>query len=186
MPEKHRHPLGFCPSCGPFPAKAIGLAPNISNATFINCGTNCPTCNGDAEIIPGSCSTMDQRLKLLVHNTISMEALSALCRLAERAQSGEITPEEAQEKAEEIVPGTGKLFDVHNWSDQAKATLYASIIGAIAILVAAKIASAPNQNINIQPVVERVIEPADQNSSSVMAPTDTPPPPKRKPKQSRK
>jgi hypothetical protein len=81
-----------------------------------------------AEIVPGNCQAFSDRINVLIGPSISREALAALRQIAMQAQARQITPGEAKEKVEKIVPGAGRLFDVSNWSDQAKATLYASII----------------------------------------------------------
>jgi hypothetical protein len=72
---------------------------------------------------------------------------------AKQAQANKITPEEAKEQAERVVLGAGRLFDIANRGDQAKATLYASIIGTIALVVAAKVSSSTTV-VNVEPTTE--------------------------------
>jgi hypothetical protein len=146
--------------------------------------TNCPVCQGPSEIIPGKYEVGSDRLNLLIDPSISPAALAAIKDLAEAVHAGRITPEEAKSAAEKIHPKAGKLFDVANWSDQAKATLYAAIIGAAAVLGAAKIASSSNQTVTISPVIERVIERRkdDLLSSSSLKPIENPPLPRPRPK----
>jgi hypothetical protein len=135
--------------------------------SFKNSRAQCPRCGRAMEVIPGRYEEgVANQLNILIDPSISPEALEAIRRLAERAKAGKITPEEAKQEAEKISPKAGKLFDVANWSDQAKADLYAAIIkatGAIiastaAVIVAAKMASspAPSVTVNIQPVIERI------------------------------
>ncbi len=111
--------------------------------------------------MPGSYefSHHSSRINLLLDRSISADALDALRKIAEQAKANEITPEQAKAAAEKIAPGVGKLFDVSNWSDQARATLYAAIIAAATAIVVAKIAtSSPPASVNVQPVIERIIE----------------------------
>ncbi len=89
-----------------------------------------------------------------------------------------------QRSRPKISPEAGKIFDIANRSDQPKATLYAAIIGATALVFAARMSSSPNLTVNLQPVVERIIEGEKPDlkdrlkSSSAIAP----PIPRRKPK----
>jgi hypothetical protein len=182
VPRIH-HPIGFCPKCGSFPATAVALGGEGAGGTFIGCSTNCPRCNGDAEIVPGTYEVIGERLSLLVDPSVTPAARAALQEIAKRAQAGEITPQEAKEAAEKIAPGSGKLFDIASWSGQAKATLYAAIIGAAAVVGAAKMASQPSHTVNVQPVIERVIERTDLRSSTSLTPTARLPRPR--PKQPR-
>jgi hypothetical protein len=179
------HPIAFCPAHGFFPALAFGFR---GTATLIESATNCPICQGTSEIISGQYEEVAAaRLNLLIDPSISPAALSALRDLAEAVRAGRISAEEAKRTAEKIHPKAGKLFDVANWSDQAKATLYAALIGATAVLGAAKIASSPNQTVTINPVIERVIERRknDLLSSSSMKPIANPPLPRPRPKEPR-
>lgn len=164
-----QHPTAFCKSHGFFPATLIGIGPG-AGGTFIDCKTSCPACGQMSEVVPGTYHAHADRINLLVDRSISPEALAALRRIAEQAKANQITPEEAKEKAEKIAPGAGRLFDVGNWSDQAKATLYASIIGAIAVIGAAKLAGSTT-NVTVAPTTERVIERPVYLRQSVRTPT---------------
>ncbi|RUV31176.1 MULTISPECIES: hypothetical protein [unclassified Mesorhizobium] len=96
-------------------------------------------------------------MNILLDDSISPAALGALREIVRRLQRNEITPAQATVQAESITPKAGKLFDVADWSDGAKATLYASIIGAIALVAAAKMSSSGGGD---QPpiVIENIIE----------------------------
>jgi hypothetical protein len=99
-------------------------------------------------------------------DTLTAAQLGALRNLAERAKTGKISPQKAKQEAEKIDPNVGKLFDIANWPGQAKATLYASIIGAVAMITAAKIATSPTQTTVTNPtVIERIIEPPSPNAT---------------------
>jgi hypothetical protein len=151
------HPIAFCTQHGIFPATGIALGEGAVLGVQ-NCLHSCPICGAASEIIPGRYEAQASRLNLLVDSSISLEALSAIRELAEAAARGRISPEEAKRAAEKIHPKAGKLFDVANWPGQAKATLYAAIICAAGAVVAAKVASSPNQTVTINPiVVERVV-----------------------------
>jgi hypothetical protein len=152
------HPLAFCSIHGVFPATAVGFAPGAT-LTMINCSTNCPVCGTSSEILPGQYRSESDRLNVLLDPSISSAALAAIRKLALAVKEGRIDASEAKKEAEKIHPAAGKLFDVANWSDQAKATLFAAIIGATAVIGAARITSTANQP--TKPpyiVVEQVIE----------------------------
>lgn len=121
------------------------------------------------EIVPGKYEAFSNHINLLIDPSISREALEALRKIALRAKAEKITPEEAKQEAEKVAPGAGRLFDVANWSDQAKATLYASIIGAIAVVGAAKLASSTT-TVNVVPTIERIVERPVYIPKSVKAP----------------
>ena len=176
------HPLAFCTTHGVFPATAIALGAG-SQATFSNCAQNCPICNAQSEIISGTYKAGIDRVNLLLDPRISQEALRALAAIASAAKDKSITAEEAKRAAEKIHPSAGKLFDVSNWSDQAKATLYAAIIGAAAILAAARITSSTTPSIVVQPTIERVVPTAKMylRGSSVLSSSRRVPLPKAKP-----
>lgn len=108
-------------------------------------------------MLPGRYDAVGSHLNILLDESISAEALGKLKGIAERLQRDEISPAQAKAEAEKVTPKAGKLFDIADWSDTAKATLYAAVIGAVALVVAAKVSSgggapAPQS-------VERIIEP---------------------------
>ena len=149
------HPLAFCLKHGVFPDRSFMFGSGTV-ATFVGkCQTSCPICFEPCELLPGTYEVEDDRLDLLLDPTISPEALNALIAIALRLKRREITPPKAKELAEKISPRLGGLFDVANWSDTARSHLYAGIIGAAAILAAARMNT---PTIVVQPVVERVIE----------------------------
>lgn len=150
------HPIALCPVHGLFPETGVA----IENATvgLFNVETTCPHCGRAAEVIPGTYQAELSRLNILVDPSISLLALGAIRKLAELAKAGEIDIQEAKLKAEKIHPKAGRLFDIANWSDAAKATLYSAIIAATAVIAAAKISSPSSHTTIINPaVIERVI-----------------------------
>ncbi len=153
---REHHPLAFCPEHGLFAATGIGLG--ISVGTTIKNGLHsCPHCSRMSEVIPGTYSMHAGKLDVLLDPDISPAALNAIQNIVKKAQSGEYSHERAQAEVNKISPKAGKLFDVPNWSDQAKATLYASIIGAAAVIVAAKMASSPTTIVVQPPAIERAV-----------------------------
>lgn len=126
------HPPAYCPIHGFFPAASIALG-NTTNATFEGCTTSCPRCGRLCDILSGRYDTVAERLNIFLSAGNDPAVLEALRNLAREVQSGSKTLQDAQEQAERIKPGTGKLFDVASWSDTAKATLYAAIIGSVAV-----------------------------------------------------
>ena len=179
MTQSH-HPPAFCPEHGLFPAIGFSLGAEVTNTTFIGCAASCPKCGHVSEIIPGVYDPTIDGLNILIDRSISPESLAEIRRIAERLQQGKISVPQAKAEAEKISPKAGKLFDIANWSDQAKATLYAAIIGATAIVVATRMASPPNLTVIVQPVIERIIEKEKPNlkddlkSSSAFVPPKTP------------
>ena len=140
-----------------------------------------------SEIIPGIYDATQDDLNILLDPSISPEALGEIRRIAERLRQGEITVPQAKAEAEKISPKAGKLFDIANWPPQAKATLYAAIIGATAIIAAARMASSPDPTVIVQPVIERVMQAEKPSLKNDLKSTSaiTPPKvqiPRRKPK----
>jgi hypothetical protein len=148
---KSNSPLAFCPVDGLFVASGAAVASGNARLRLSHVSTNCPTCNGQSEILPGLYAPDGENISLLLDPGISPAALKEIQRLLLAVQIGEITPEHAQMEAERVHPGWGKFFNIAQWSDQAKATLYASVIGAIAIVAAARINSPPSQTVIINP-----------------------------------
>jgi hypothetical protein len=160
MPKAKKvfHPIAFCLVHGVFPAKLITMESGATGE-FINCVHSCPVCGGDSEIIPGRYEAKADRLNLLIDSSISPSALTAIRNLALAVSVGRISAAEAKQEAEKIHPKAGKLFDVANWSDQAKATLYAAIIGATAVIGAARITATSNQTTKAPDIIfEQIIE----------------------------
>lgn len=154
-------PIGFCPQHGLFPVTIFGIGDGAS-VTLVDVGTDCPRCGAMVQIVPGTYEVVGDRLSLLLDSSIAPDALKAIGALVERVQRQEIDLDDARRAAEKIAPAAGRLFDIANWSDQAKATLYASIIGAVAVIAAAKLSGGSTTINNYQPVVERVIEKSEE------------------------
>jgi hypothetical protein len=174
-----QHPPAFCPTHGLFAASAFGFEDGAANISIKGISTNCPVCGANSEIIPGRYDAKDDTLNVLLDPSISADALNAIRQLVTRLQAGEVTVEQAKKQLENISPKASRLFDISEWSDQAKATLFASIIGAIAIISAARLSKSSGPTININPVVERVVAPPKTDflsSSSLRVPLPKPNP----------
>lgn len=152
-----QHPAAICKTHGIFPATAFAFEPGV-NITLLGISTTCPVCGSISEILPGTYSAFKDRIDLLLDPAVSAEVLAALRLIVEAARDNKISQPEAKRQAEKVLPGSGRLFDIGNWGDQAKATLYASIIGAIALVAAAKVSSSSSSTTVIQPVIERIIQ----------------------------
>jgi hypothetical protein len=179
------HPAAFCVLHGIFPAKLIRLDSGAVGE-FIDCAHSCPICGRASEIIPGRYEAQSNRLNVLIDPSISPAALVAIRNLALAVSLGQVSPAEAKKEAEKIHPKAGKLFDVANWSDQAKATLYAAVIGAVAVVGAARIAT--NSSSKDSPIViERIIDRKkdDLLSTFALQPIGKPPLPRPRPKRHR-
>jgi hypothetical protein len=148
-------PPAFCKHCHfLFPATAFVMQA-VENASFSGCTMTCPRCHKQADVLDGSYTTVRDTLEIFLSSTVSREARLALMLIVEEVQANKITLKEAARAAEKIKRGSGKLFDVAHWSDQAKAQLFAGILvaGATLTLAAATVAApyfAPTPAITVQ------------------------------------
>lgn len=179
-----QHPIAFCPVDGIFQATGIAISGEATSLEFRNNRTNCPKCGGMSEILPGRYDVIGDRLNILLGDSISQAALGALKEIVEQLQRNEITPAQAKARAEIISPKAGGLFDIADWSDTTKSTLYASIIGdasiigGIALVAAAKMSggSAPPPQIVVQNIIERQQHALRDSTSLPYIPVPTPRP----------
>ena len=112
---KSNSPLASCPVDGLFVAAgAAAVATGNAKLIISHCGTNCPTCGGSNELLPGLYEPDGANIRLLLDPGVSAEALEALQKLLRAVVAGEITPERAIKEAEKVHAGWGKLFDL--WS----------------------------------------------------------------------
>jgi hypothetical protein len=168
MSQRMHRPLALCAEHGIFETDAFRFANGVK-MSLSGFSTPCPQCNRPSKIVPGFYHGDNEKLSLLLDPSVSRGMLEAFSRLAKDVQAGRITPKAAEREAEKIHPRAAKLFNVASWSDQARATLYASIIGAVALVVAARMSPPPTINLTVQPVIERVVP----------LPTEIPRPPTR-------
>ncbi|PBB20553.1 hypothetical protein CK219_05295 [Mesorhizobium sp. WSM4313] len=164
---------------GIFQATGFAMTGDTGVAVFRNTTTNCPLCGTMSEILPGRYELVGDRMNVLLDGDISQAALGALRNIVERLQRNEITPAQARTEAESITPKAGRLFDIADWSDGAKATLYASIIGGIALIAAAKMSSGGSPQppqIVIENVIERQKDALRDSTSLPYIPVPTPRP----------
>ncbi|MEX3008963.1 hypothetical protein [Hoeflea sp. TYP-13] len=174
----HR-PIAFCKIHGFFPNGIV--IKGAVDADFSANRVRCPQCGGMCEIIPGNYISDGEHLSVLVDPSISIEALEELRKLAERLSRSDIDIGQAKAEAEKISRGSGRLFDIKNWSDEAQAMIAVAVIGAIAAVAAAKFSSksdAPVVNITNQITIE-----SSENQSKNSTSKSTVPIPKPKPKE---
>jgi hypothetical protein len=173
----------FCPQHGLFSIRSpIGFGAG-SKAIFSNNVTRCPQCGSQSEILSGQYSFGLDGLNILADGSNSREFLLAIQRLAERAKRGEISPEQAKTEAEKLSPSAGKLFDVRNWSDDAKATFYAAIVIAVGTIIAARTTPAPTQTVTVQSIEYTGSLPKQKlKSSTAITPIPTPKPRPKEPR----
>ena len=130
------HPPAFCRRCGLiFPALAIGL--QNTSVTLKGNAMSCPRCGQMAEIIDGTYSAYKDRLDIVLDPSVSQAARDALLTLVKEVQANRLSLSEAKHRAKKINKRFGKLFDLSDWSGEAKATLFGSILMARATLAGA-------------------------------------------------
>jgi hypothetical protein len=164
MSQKTHRPLALCAEHGLFEADFGFRGGGGGSVGFVGFSVICPHCGRLSPIVPGVYKGDNEKLELLLDPSVSSEMLEAFRRLANDVQAGRITPKAAEREAEKIHPRAAKLFNVASWSDQARATLYGSIIGAVALVVAARMSSPPTINLTVQPVIERVVPLPNKNT----------------------
>jgi hypothetical protein len=82
---------------------------------ILGCVQARPQCGTQSEIFPGTYKAgFDGNLNVLIDPSISLKALGAIRKLAERAKAGEISAQQAKREAEKIHLNAGKLFDIAN------------------------------------------------------------------------
>lgn len=178
------HPPGFCPIHGIFPVVSVGIQPGRKNIRLHDLGVDCPWCGQSCEVIPGVYDSSQSVLNILLDESISPEALSAIRGIAERLQRGELTLRNAKVEAERLSPKAARIFDFKDWSGRDTATACLSIIAIVTTLLTTKCNPAPTTVVNIQPVIERVVdvEQTDlktrlRSSGAIIRLEDIPPPP---------
>jgi hypothetical protein len=139
MPD---HPPAYCEHC-----KLLFPAPVALDGRKISIESNlvtCPKCHQSAPILDGTYSSFAGRLEVFLSPTVSLGARVALLELIVAVQEKRIALADARKQAERIEPRLAGIFDIADWSDQAKAILFAGILGSVATLaVAAATIAAP-------------------------------------------
>jgi hypothetical protein len=143
-------PLAFCPAHGLFAASGAASASGDAKLIISDCATNCPTCGGSSEMLPGLYEPDGANIRLLLAPGASPEALQALQEIVEAVQAGKMTPEQAVKEAEKVRAGWGRLFDPSKWSNQS-VMLSSAIITALGVIIAAKISSPPSVTVMVNP-----------------------------------
>ena len=102
-------PLAFCPTHGLFVFTGMAATGN-AKLSFSHCGTNCPTCGGSSEILPGLYEPDGANIRLLLDPNVSAEALDALQKLLRAVLAGEMTSGRRHKGSREGSSGVGKAF----------------------------------------------------------------------------
>jgi hypothetical protein len=132
------HPPGYCKSCKLlFPVIGIVISNSIGVSLRGN-RTRCLRCGEkNAEILDGTYNAIGDRLEIIFSSGVSPEARTALARLIAAVQGNEIALDDAKRQAEKISPKLGKIFDIENWSGEAKAAFFGSVLLSIATFAGA-------------------------------------------------
>lgn len=180
------YPPAFCPVHGLFPATAFPVRPGVLEANYVGTRQGCPApgCNRIGEVISGIYSAGAKgALNVLLDPSISPEALEALKDLISKVETGEITPEQAQEKAASFEPKFTEFFSKIDWPNQAVGLF----VGVIAGLIVARMttqqpADTPSQNPTSIEITINKQEFLNTASWPALATRVTPPSPRLKPK----
>ncbi|HEY4422693.1 MAG TPA: hypothetical protein VGN10_00720 [Pyrinomonadaceae bacterium] len=118
----------LCRSCGLFFA-ATNLFGGTGTIQFKNVRTNCPNCNGIADILDGTYQLMGDAVRILSSTYVPPVRLRALADALTKAKQESAGPEEVKETIKEHAPELKRLSDL---IPQKRSELYA----LIAVLVA--------------------------------------------------
>jgi hypothetical protein len=131
-------PPARCLQCGAIFPSPILITPGARNVGVLECAMTCPHCGGEAPIVSGIFSLVNNTIQVLATSQLSVEVLTEFFHMMQETVACDLPIQTAKAQAEALSPRLGKLFDVANWSDNARATLYASIIlGAMTLLASA-------------------------------------------------
>lgn len=98
-------------ACGAiFVSNAISIS-HSSEITLEGNTTTCPQCRSVARFVDGVFNELGKGLELVSGPPITRAILKQLQAIAEKANSGEITPQEAVQEATKVDPRLGKLFE---------------------------------------------------------------------------
>lgn len=141
-PQATHRPPAYCERCKLIFA-AAAFAMTNTTLEITNCATNCPRCGGPAKVLDGTYAAFEERFNIALAPSVSPEALAALFGLIQQVQAKKLDLPKARRKAERIHPGLGRIFDIGNWSDTARATLFAGILAAAGPTIAHRLSPPP-------------------------------------------
>jgi hypothetical protein len=129
---------------------------------------------------------LEDRLHIILDPALPENVRAALLALVRKVRDNTLDLEQAKAEAEKISPKAGRLFDVADWSDGAKAALYGSCLMAAVTL--AQLASAPEKPPVVINQTFNLVGPKDvlrPKFKSTTALTQTPPLPEPNPHRKR-
>lgn len=138
-------PSGFCLTHGIFPMDYVRFSAD-AKLWIEGTKTYCPVCDSLCEIIPGAYQLIGGRLNILLHPSISPEALSAIRDVAQKLQRNEISKEEADSEVSKISPDLAGLL--RGLKQESVATIAAAIISAVTAVALAKMAAPSTTIVN--------------------------------------
>ena len=133
-----QHPPAYCRDCHflfPFGGVAIGVGGTVT--VLVEPQLQCPRCNGHAVLLRGTYKAFQDRFDMFIDSNISNEAKLAVLGLIKDIQDNKISLQDAKDAAEKIDKRLSSLFDLSDWSDVARATLFSGIITAFSALTVA-------------------------------------------------
>jgi hypothetical protein len=151
-----KFPPAYCHAHGIFAAVGtVAMSRGATKVTLSNCVTNCPKCGEQARILDGTYTAFEDRLHIILDPSLPKHVRAALLALVQKVTDNNLDLEQARAEAERISPKAGRLFDVANWSGEAKAALYGTCLIAAATFTP-KLSFSPgpppvaiNQTINV-------------------------------------
>jgi hypothetical protein len=136
-PPTSHHPPAYCASCNfLFPVTGLGVSDG-SSISSVNNLANCPRCGRLVKVLDGTYAAVGDALNAVLSPDVSLEARAALMRLVVSVQEKRLGLDEAKRQAEQISPKLGKIFDISEWSGDARAAFLGSVMLTIATLAVA-------------------------------------------------
>lgn len=100
-----------CDNCGlDFEGRGIAIAGNVENLTLRGNRESCPRCGAMAHIVEGTYNVRDGVLQALSATPLDRALLERLMPIVQRAQAGEIPPEEAGAEIGYLSPELASAF----------------------------------------------------------------------------
>lgn len=164
------------------PATAFAMSGDCKNTSFLGCRCNCSVagCRKIAEVVPGSYDANSSGVAVRIDPSISRSALAALQELARALSAGEITQEEADQRAEELPAPAREAYQEVRKLNGPVAAVVASLLTSIAAISAAGLSS--RSTIRAAEIkAEATIEAARIGAEPITAPETQAPVPRRKP-----
>ena len=107
-----------------FADPAIAIRPGLTDIYIEDNVTRCPKCGNDAWPLNAVYDTVDDKIAIRLYPSEPPEIREAIAGLIAAVQAGRISLGTASREADKVKPGLGKLFDVSEWNDMARATFF--------------------------------------------------------------